>query len=93
MGVVKSHTMRTAAIIITTLLAVLAFSGNSTVSNRNAYTVLADTLNNQSVNDSCEFWITKVTGRRHNRSCSKYMKTNGYCSDKRIGLACKWCGG
>jgi len=85
--------MKTLTVIVTALLAVLAFSGGNPAGNTNAYTLPRDTVYNQTTTDSCLYWITKTTGRRHNNTCSKYRKTKGYCTDDKIGIPCSWCGG
>jgi len=41
----------------------------------------------------CTYWITKSSGKRHNSSCRWYKKSKGYCTDEKIGKACKICGG
>lgn len=41
----------------------------------------------------CLYWINKHTGKRHNEKCKWYKKCNGYCTDEKLGIACKICGG
>jgi hypothetical protein len=41
----------------------------------------------------CTYWITKSSNKRHNSSCRWYKKSKGYCTDEKIGIACKICGG
>ncbi|SRR5260221_11204728 len=44
-------------------------------------------------NNGCTFWITSSSHKRHNKSCRWYKNSNGYCTDKQEGIACKICGG
>jgi type III secretory pathway component EscV len=44
-------------------------------------------------NDGCTYWITSSSHKRHNKSCRWYKNSNGYCTDKQEGIACKICGG
>ena len=44
-------------------------------------------------NDGCTYWITSSSHKRHNKSCRWYKNSNGYCTNKKEGVACKICGG
>jgi len=41
----------------------------------------------------CTYWINKNTKKRHNQSCRWYKNCKGYCTDEKVGVACKICGG
>lgn len=39
------------------------------------------------------FWVTKSSGKVHNKSCRYYRNSNGFESNKPTGTNCKLCGG
>lgn len=39
------------------------------------------------------YWITKSSGKTHNRSCRYYKNSKGHGSDTPSGNDCKICGG
>ncbi len=41
----------------------------------------------------CTYWITKASKKRHNSTCRWYKNSKGYCTNEKIGIACKVCGG
>ncbi len=41
----------------------------------------------------CEYWLTRSSGIRHNKTCRNFGNTNGRCATKDEGRACKLCGG
>lgn len=67
---------------------IIIFTFYTPISNSSVYKA-------ESITDAqgCTYWITKSSGKRHNSSCRWYKKSKGYCTDEKIGTACKICGG
>ena len=78
--------LKTLLIFLFALLAFNTFSNNVEVNIA---------LRGDKVTDKqgCTYWITKSTKKRHNSSCRWYKKSKGYCTDEKVGIACKLCGG
>ncbi len=44
-------------------------------------------------NGGCAYWLTRSSGKRHNKTCRYFGNTNGRCATKDEGTACHLCGG
>ena len=66
---------------------------NNTDSKRERYPIKKNNNVDRNDNDGCTYWITSSSHKRHNKSCRWYKNSNGYCTDKQEGVACKICGG
>lgn len=78
--------LKTLFIFLLALLAFNTFSNNFEVNLAQREYKVAD-------KQGCTYWITKSSNKRHNSSCRWYKKSKGYCTDEKIGVACKLCGG
>jgi hypothetical protein len=69
-------------------------SNSDTKTNPDRYPIKKKyTTEDNKSNDGCTYWITSSSHKRHNKSCRWYKNSNGYCTDKQEGVACKICGG
>jgi len=73
-------------LLITVTLISLLLPGDTKIYTASKETRITD-------KQGCTYWITKRSGKRHNSTCRWYKISKGYCTDKKVGTACKVCGG